>query len=156
MLDEIDVKILKVLQREGRISMLNLADRVGLSSTPCARRVKQMEDSGVIESYVALVNPQAIGMKVAALINVQLQHSKQFRQIFEHKVTQISRVLGCFVTAGTNDYLLYVVAKDISDLAEWSRDVLITIPGVSHTHTSVVLEILKSSTELPLDCLSEK
>lgn len=149
-LDEIDLRILDILQQDGRISMLNLADRVGLSATPCARRVKQLEDSGVIERYVALLRPQAIGMNVAALISVQLHHSKQAAQSFERKVSQMPQVISCFVTAGSSDYLLYVLAKDINDLARWSRDYLITIPDVAHTHTSVVLEIVKDSTALPL------
>ena len=149
-LDEIDLRILDILQQDGRISMLNLADRVGLSATPCARRVKQLEDSGVIERYVALLRPQAIGMNVAALISVQLHHSKQAAQSFERKISQMPQVISCFVTAGSSDYLLYVLAKDINDLARWSRDYLITIPDVAHTHTSVVLEIVKDSTALPL------
>ncbi len=149
-MDEIDMKILEILQQDGRVSMLSLADRVGLSPTPCARRVKQMEDSGMIERYVALVKPQAIGLNVAALISVQLHHSKQAAQSFERKISQMPHVISCFVTAGSSDYLLYVLARDINDLARWSRDYLITIPDVAHTHTSVVLEIVKDSTALPL------
>lgn len=149
-MDEIDVKILRALQQDGRISMLNLADRVGLSPTPCARRVKQMEDTGVIGSYAALVNPGAVGLKVAALIDVQLHHSKEAAEAFERRVMRMPEVTACFVITGANDYLLYVVANDIDDLARFSRDHLITVPGVVHTHTSVVLEVVKFTTELPI------
>ncbi len=94
MLDGINVKILEVLQREGRISMLDLADRVGLSATPCARRVKQMENSGVIDHYAAQVSPRVIGLELSAIINVRLRHSKRAATAFENTVKEMPRVIG--------------------------------------------------------------
>lgn len=150
MLDEIDLKILDVLQCEGRISILALADRVGLSPTPCARRVKQMEDSGLIQGYVALLNAPALGLGLTALVRVRVHRSRQSADIFESAVQKMPEVVRCYATTGGADYLLYVVVKDMDLLRRWMREKLITLPGVAHTETSVVLDYVKAGTALPL------
>jgi Lrp/AsnC family leucine-responsive transcriptional regulator len=150
MLDEIDLRILDILQREGRISMLALAERVGLSATPCARRVKQMEDDGLIQGYVALVDTRAVGLGLTALVRVRTHRSKQSADIFENAVQRMPQVVRCYSTTGGDDYLLYVVARDMDVLSQWMREKLVTLPGVAHTETSIVLDYVKVGTALPL------
>jgi|SRR5208282_4401282 len=148
--DDIDLKILDVLQHEGRISTLALADRVGLSPTPCARRVKQMEDDGLIQGYVALLNTRAIGLGLTALVRVRIHRSKQSADIFENAIQKMPEVILCYAMTGANDYLLCVVVRDMDVLGQWMREKLITLPGVAHTETNIVLDYVKRGMVLPL------
>src|SRR5712692_6979042 len=105
-LDQIDVRILEILQSEGRISTLQLSDRVGLSGTPCARRVKRLEKEGVIERYVALVNPKYLGRNFSAFVNIQLITStRQSNETFEKAIRNMPEVVACYSVTGTYDYL---------------------------------------------------
>lgn len=148
--DEIDIKILEVLQREGRISMLDLADRVGLSATPCARRVKEMEANGLIRGYAALLNAEALGLSTQALVRVRLRRSRECTDEFEGAVLNMPEVLRCAKVAGLYDYLLFVVAPDMKSMGEWMRQKLLSLPGVIQTDTSVVIELVKWGVPLPV------
>jgi Lrp/AsnC family transcriptional regulator, leucine-responsive regulatory protein len=150
-LDEIDIKILKVLQEEGRISMLDLADRVGLSATPCARRVKEMESMGVIRGYAALLNAEAVGLGTQAVVRVRLRRSLEWTDEFERIVLKMPEVLECARITGVYDYLLSVVAPHMEALDEWMRLKLLRLPGVTQTDTSIVMQNVKSAVALPVE-----
>src|SRR5713226_3917894 len=114
-LDEIDVRILEILQKEGRISTLQLSDRVGLSATPCTRRVKRLEKDGVIERYVALVNPKYVGRNFSAFVNVRLRNStRQSNETFEKAIRNMPEVVACYSVTGKFDYLLHVRVADVT------------------------------------------
>ncbi|MEQ1896877.1 MAG: Lrp/AsnC family transcriptional regulator [Vicinamibacterales bacterium] len=150
-LDEIDVKILHHLQREARISNVELANRVGLSPAPCLRRVRALEEAGVIRKYVALLDPRALNLNVTVLVQVSLDRQVAERfQMFEHAIRDRPEVLECDVTTGPSDFLLRVVVKDVAAYEQFQREFLSRIESVSSTNSSFALKQVKYYTELPL------
>jgi DNA-binding Lrp family transcriptional regulator len=151
-LDAFDRKILDVLQENGRITIQELADRVGLSATPCARRVKRMEDDGLIDRYVTLLNPERLGLGLTVFVNIRLntQAAKTF-DAFEEAVRKLPEVVGCYLLAGNYDYLIQVRVADVEAFRSFIRDRLVILEGVVETQSSVVLEETKHTTALPLD-----
>jgi Lrp/AsnC family leucine-responsive transcriptional regulator len=150
-LDEIDCRILDVLQHEGRTSTLDLAERVGLSPTPCARRVKRMEDLGVIERYVAVLNPQSLGMGLDVFVNVRLRSStRNAIEIFERAIKDTPEVIECYLVTGNYDYLLHLRLADVETFKDFVRERLINIPSVGQTISSIALEQTKSTTAIAL------
>jgi len=144
-LDDTDRKIVSVLQATGRISNLDLAERVGLSPTPCNRRVKRLEDIGVITGYGARVNQSALGIGVSVMVNVRL--SKQGPSDIEEFLAAIHRlpeISECLLVAGNLDYVLKVRAVDVEALKDFVLAKLKTIPCVSETTTMLILETVKS------------
>lgn len=140
-LDSIDLRILNVLRVDGRISMLELADRVGLSPTPCARRVKRMEEAGVIKGYGAQVDPKALGLTVSVLCLVRLaQHGTDGTKQFLTAVAKHPEITECLLVAGSVDYVLRIWVRDIDALGTFIRDVLQSIPAVIETTTMVILK----------------
>ncbi len=148
--DEIDIKILEVLQREGRISMLDLADRVGLSATPCARRVKVMEANDLISGYAALINADAVGLRTQAVVRVRLRRSREWAEAFEKAVVKMPEVLRCATITGLYDYVLDVVVPNVEALGDWIRKELVPLAGVTQTDTSIVIRLVKSGVTLPV------
>lgn len=150
-LDEFDRKILSALQENARITMQELAERVGLSATPCARRVKRMEDDGLIDRYVTLLNPERLGVGLTVFVNVRLntQSAKTF-EAFEQAIRKLPQVVGCYLLAGNYDYLVQVRVADVEAFRSFIRDRLVTIEGIGETQSSVVLEETKRTTALPL------
>lgn len=148
--DEIDSKILDVLQREGRISMLELADRVGLSATPCARRVREMEGNGLIRGYAALLSADAVGLRTQAVVRVRIRRSRECADEFEKFVLKMPEVLRCLTVTGPYDYLLYIAAPDMESLGDWIRQKLVPSPGILQTETSVVIRQVKGGVALPV------
>ena len=150
-LDEIDCRILDVLQHEGRISTLDLAERVGLSPTPCARRVKRMEDLGVIGRYVAVLNPKALGMGLNVFVNVRLRSStRKSVEIFERAIAGMPEVVECYLVTGNYDYLLHLRMADTDMFKDFVRDNLIKIASVGETLSSIALEQIKFTTAIAL------
>lgn len=150
-LDEIDIKILHHLQREARISNVELANRVGLSPAPCLRRVRALEESGVIRKYVALLDPRALNLNVTVLVQVSLDRQVAERfQMFEQAVRERPEVLECDVLTGPSDFLLRVLVKDVAAYEQFQRDFLSRIESVSSTNSSFALKQVKYFTELPL------
>ncbi len=149
--DEFDLRILKLLQENARITTQELAEHVGLSATPCARRVKRMEDEGVIDRYVTLLNPDRLGIGLRVFINVRLntQAAKAF-ETFETAIRKLPEIVGCYLLAGNYDYLVHVRVADVEAYRNFIRDRLVTIDGVGETQSSVVLEQTKHTTALPL------
>src|SRR5262245_29154410 len=150
-LDEIDIKILQHLQREARISNVELANRVGLSPAPCLRRVKALEDAGVIRKYVALLDPRALNLNVTVLVQVSLgrQVAERFR-ILEEAILERPEVLECYVTTGPSDFLMRVVVQDVAAYEQFQREFLSRIESVAATNSSFALKQVKYFTEFPL------
>lgn len=150
-LDEIDIKILHHLQREARISNVELANRVGLSPAPCLRRVRALEEAGVIRKYVALLDPRALNLSVEVIVQVSLDRQVAERfQLFEDAIRDRPEVLECDVTTGPSDFLLRVVVKDVTAYEKFRREFLSRIESVSSTNSSFALKQVKYFTELPL------
>ncbi|MGY3614235.1 Lrp/AsnC family transcriptional regulator [Bradyrhizobium sp. USDA 10063] len=151
-LDGFDRKILDALQENGRITTQELAERVGLSATPCARRIKRMEDDGVIDRYVTLLNPERLGLGLTVFVNVRLNtQSAGAFDAFEEAVRKLPEVVGCYLLAGNYDYLIQVRVADVEAFRSFIRDRLVTIEGIGETQSNVVLEETKHTTALPLN-----
>ena len=150
-LDSIDRAILVELQREGRLSNLELAQRVHLSPSACLRRVKALDDNGVIAQYVALVNPRAVGKHGVSftIVNLESMNTPQL-EAFEQAVRDQPEVLDCFYVAGSNDYLIRFNYRDAEDLERIHSDVLMRLPGVARFNSLLVLRTVKKTTALPL------
>jgi Lrp/AsnC family leucine-responsive transcriptional regulator len=150
-LDSIDRAILAELQREGRLSNLELAQRVHLSPSACLRRVKALDDNGVIAQYVALVNPRAVGKHGVSftIINLESMNTPQL-EAFEQAVRDQPEVLDCFYVAGSNDYLIRFTYRDAEDLERIHSNVLMRLPGVARSNSLLVLRTVKKTTALPL------
>jgi Lrp/AsnC family transcriptional regulator, leucine-responsive regulatory protein len=150
-LDAIDRAILKELQAEGRLSNLELAQRVHLSPSACLRRVKALEDGGVIAQYVAMINPRAVGKHGVSftIINLETMNTPQL-DAFEQAVRDQPEVLDCFYVAGSNDYLIRFTYRDAEDLERIHSEVLMRLPNVARTNSLLVLRTVKKTTALPL------
>lgn len=150
-LDETDIRILKVLQAEGRTSNAELSERVNLSPSACHRRIQRLEDEGMIAGYVALLNPEKLGRKTVVYVEITLSGQKdEILTAFENSVAKIPDVLECHLMAGAADYLLKVVAKDAEDFARIHRRYLASLPGVQGMQSSFSLKTVQQTTALPL------
>ena len=150
-LDSIDRAILTELQQEGRLSNQELAQRVHLSPSACLRRVKALEDSGVIDRYVALLNPRAVGRHGISytIVNLESMNTTQL-EAFEQAVRAHPEVLDCYYVAGANDYLIRFAYRDAEDLERFHSQVLMHLPGVARSNSMLVLRTVKKTTALPL------
>jgi Lrp/AsnC family leucine-responsive transcriptional regulator len=150
-LDSIDRAILDALQRDGRLSNVELAQHVHLSPSACLRRVKQLEESGVIAQYVALLNPKAVGRHGTSftIINLESMNNQQL-EAFEQAVHAAPEILDCFYVAGSNDYLLRFAYRDAEDLERFHTEVLMRLPGVARSNSMLVLRTVKKTTALAL------
>ncbi len=150
-LDDIDRRILAVLQDDARISNVDLAGRVGLSPSPCLRRVRDLEESGLIRRYVALLDPAAVGLGVSVFIQVSLERqAEQGLGTFEQRILERPEVLECYLMTGDADYLLRVVVPDVAAFERFLLDHLTRIPGVASVKSSFALKQVKYRTALPL------
>jgi Lrp/AsnC family transcriptional regulator, leucine-responsive regulatory protein len=150
-LDEIDVKILRSLQEHGRISNVELADQVGLSPAPCLRRVRALEEAGVVRRYVGLVNPAAVDLNVTVFVQITLDLQLEGRlEIFEQAIMRRPEVLECYLMTGDADYLLRVVVPDVSAYERFLRDSLTRIESAAGIKSSFALKQVKYSTALPI------
>jgi Lrp/AsnC family leucine-responsive transcriptional regulator len=149
--DVIDNRILAILQANGRISNQDLADRVGLSPSPCLRRVKALEARGIVQRYVALVDPSAVGQGLQAVVQVRLdRQTVDSVTRFEKEILRYPQVLECYLVAGDWDYVLRVVARDLDDFREFCVNRLAKIAGVGNVKSSISMKQVKYSTALPL------
>lgn len=143
-LDRTDLRILRELQRDGRMPIIALGERVALSPTACQRRVKKLEEGGVIERYRAVVSPAALGLRIEAFIRVSIERqSKDVTEAFEAAVQKLPEVRACYVMTGELDFLLHVQVADLQAFAEFSMHRLIGLPGVKDVRSSLVLEAIK-------------
>ncbi len=152
-LDRIDKRILAVMQADGRITNLQLAEQVGLSPTPCARRVRQLEEAGVIDRHVTLLNQQKLGLNITAMIGITMdRHTPERFENFEREVRRFPEVVECSIVTGqAADYLLKAVLPDMTYYEEFLLGRLTRIDGVTGVHSSFVLRKVIDRTELPLE-----
>lgn len=152
-LDRIDRAILREMQRNGRISNLELADKVGLSATPCSRRVKRLDDSGLIDRHVTLLKPEALGLNLTAMVGISMdRHTPDRFERFEQAVTNMPEVLECLIVTGQSaDFLLKVVVRDMAHYEQFLLGHLTRLDGVTGVHSSFVLREVIKKTELPLE-----
>ena len=149
-LDGIDRNILDTLQRDGRLSNADLADKVGLSASPCWRRVKALEEAGIIKGYVALVDSKAVGLPVNVFMSVSLTTQVQSAlQRFEKAVQQRPEVMECYLMTGDSDYLLRIVVPDLEAYERFVMD-FTRIAGIAQIRSSLALRPVKQGTALPM------
>lgn len=155
-LDRIDKQLLELLQGNAQWSNLELADKVGLSPTPCARRVKQLEEAGLIKNYVALLDHDKLGLKLTAYIGITMdRHTPERFEQFEAEVMTYPEVIECSVVTGQSaDYLIKAVVPDMQFYEQFLLGRLTRIPGVSGVHSSFQLRQVIQRTQLPLNNLS--
>jgi Lrp/AsnC family leucine-responsive transcriptional regulator len=152
--DPIDVRILRELQQDARISISELAARVSLTPTPCARRMQQLESAGVIEGYVAVLDQNRLGLPVNAFAEVRLaRETKKEVALFESAVLRHPEIMQCWAMSGRYDYLLHVVTADLESYNRFLRDELLALGCVDHVETSFALQRVMARTALPLDHL---
>jgi Lrp/AsnC family leucine-responsive transcriptional regulator len=151
-LDRYDCQILQVLQQDGRISNQDLADRIGLSPSPCLRRVRGLEESGLITGYRALLDARKLGLSLMALIHISMdQHTPERFSTFDARIAEIPELLECLLVTGQDaDYQLKVVVKDMDAYQELLLDRITRIPGVTGVHSSFVLRRVVDKTALPI------
>ncbi len=150
-LDETDRRILKVLQRKGRISNADLSEQVNLSASACHRRVQRLETEGYIRGYVALLDPRQMKVPTTAFVEITLSgQADEVLEAFERAVALIPDVLECHLMAGTADYILKVVAENTEDFARIHRRFLARLPGVAQMQSSFALRTVFETTALPV------
>ena len=150
-LDRIDHKILDLLQRDGRLSNVELAEKVALSPSPCLRRVRALEESGVVRQYVALLDPGKVGLALLAYVNVKLEkRGKMPIDDFSKAVQAWPEVVACYSMTGEMDYLLRVQVEDLDHYTRFMMDRLLKQAGVLDVKSNFVLERIKDTTALPL------
>jgi len=150
-IDDTDRRILNVLQKQGRISNADLAERVNLSASACHRRVQRLEDEGWIKDYVALLDPRKVNVPATIFVEITLSaQADEVLEAFEKAVARIPDVLECHLMAGTADYILKVVAENTDDFARIHRQYLTRLPGVAQMQSSFALRTVFKTTALPL------
>lgn len=152
-LDRIDKQILQLMQANARISNLELADSVGLSPTPCSRRVKRLEESGIIDKHVTLLKPSALGLNLTAMIGISMdRHTPERFDNFQTAVSALPEVLECLIVTGQSaDFLLKVIVRDMQHYEQFLLGKITKLEGVTGVHSSFVLrEVIKKSA-LPFD-----
>ncbi len=150
-LDEIDRRILTVLQDNARVANVDLAGRVGVSASPCWRRVRELEDSGVISRYVTLVEPAALGLQVSVFVQVTLEKQVEAAlELFESAVLARPEVMECYLMTGDADYHLRVVVADLPAYERFLMVHLTRVPGIANIRSSFALKQVKYTTALPL------
>ena len=156
-LDKLDTRILRELQRDGSITNLELADKIGLSPSPCARRVKQLTESGIINKQVTLLNASKLDLKLTALIQISMnRHTPDRFEVFEAQVRRYPEVIECLLITGQSaDYQLKVVVPDMECYQEFLLNKITRIEGVTDVHSSFILREVLNTTELPLNHLRD-
>ena len=151
-IDRFDRQILRVLQQDGRISNQDLADRIGLSPSPCLRRVRTLEENGVIQSYRALLNAKALGYSLMALIYIAMDaHTPERFEHFENAIREMPDVLECLLITGQDaDYQIKVIVTDMDAFQELLLNRINRIQGVTGVHSSFVLRRVVNKTEIPV------
>lgn len=150
-LDKTDRSILMAVQADGRITNASLAEAVGLTETPCARRLKRLEADGYIEGYRAVLSKSALDIGVTAFALVRFGvHDRRLADEFEREIQAIPRIVTCHNVSGSADYLIHVVARDLEDYGAFVRDVLRALPGVTSVESVLSLREVKRDAGLPL------
>jgi len=150
-LDTIDLRILAELQQDGSLTNVELARRVNLSPSPCLVRVKALETAGVIQRYVALADPKAVGLGLNVFISISLkEQAKDSLAEFERRIAEHDEVMECYLMTGDSDYLIRVAVRDIGELERFILEQLTPIPGIEKIRSSFALKQVRYKTALPL------
>jgi Lrp/AsnC family transcriptional regulator, leucine-responsive regulatory protein len=150
-LDRFDRLILDALQKDGRISNVDLAELVSLSESACLRRVRRLEEKGFIEKYTALLDQRLAGLAGNVFVHIALQREEQSElAAFEAAVQNLPEVMECYLMTGEFDYLLRVVVSDMADFERVHKESLTRLPGVARVNSSVAIRTVRKTTELPL------
>lgn len=151
-LSKTDVKILKLLQENAGLSTAEIAAKVGLSQSPCWRRISRLEQAGIIKNRIAVLDHSKLGMEVVVFVNVNLTaHGRQNLEDFEKVIKKFPEVLACYTVTGEMDYLLKIVTKDIQHYEKFLRHYLMTMPMIRELHSTIAVTEIKDTSELPLD-----
>ena len=146
-LDKIDKRILLELQRDGRVSHQELSEKVGLSATPCSRRIRKLEQSGVIKGYAAMVDEAQLGFGFSVFVSVRLDHQTDDRlQTFEDEILHLPEVADCWLMTGNRDYLLRIALADLTEFERFLTGTLTKIPGVNAIESSIPIRRVKEQT----------
>lgn len=149
-MDKIDRKIISILQNNGRISNNDLAEQVGLSPSPCLRRLKRLEQSHVIAGYTAIVDHGQVGWPISVFAMIRLErHDEATVQTFENSIRQLSMILECHLMAGSADYLLHIVGKSLADYETFVKTKLHKIPGIASIESHIAYGTVKRAYQLP-------
>ncbi|WP_240096929.1 Lrp/AsnC family transcriptional regulator [Thermomonas flagellata] len=150
-LDRTDRRLLAALQDDARLTVAELAERVALSPSPCWRRVRRLEQAGVISGYHARLDAGRLGLGITAFVSVVMgSHTREVARAFEAAVQDIPEVIACHNVSGEYDFLLEVVAPDLAAYGEFARSVLQALPGVRALHSSFALKPIKTARRLPI------
>jgi Lrp/AsnC family leucine-responsive transcriptional regulator len=150
-LDEIDRRLLSALQENGRIPVTDLAEKVGLTTSPCLRRLKILEQTGIIRGYAAHVDQQKVGLPVSVFVSVKLEMQREEAlERFEATIRECPEVMECYLMTGSRDYLLRVVAQDLAAYERFLKQTLTRIDGVASIESSFALAQVKYSNALPI------
>ena len=150
-IDAVDIRILNELQADGSLTNLELAKRVHLSPSPCLTRVKALENDGVIDRYVALVQPKSLGLNLSVFISISLkEQSKSALAAFEKSIADHDEIMECYLMTGDSDYLIRVAVADITALEKFILEQLTPIAGIEKIRSSFALKQVKYKTALPL------
>lgn len=150
-LDRLDRKILALLQQDGRMSVTSIAEQVGLSTSPCLRRIKMMEKEGVISRYVAVLNQKGVGLPVSVFVSIKLESQREEAlEKFGKSIGRWPEVLECYLMTGPRDYLLRVVASDLADYERFVKVRLTRVAGIANIESSFALGQVKHTGALPL------
>lgn len=150
-LDRLDARILAELQNDGRRAVVEVAERIGLSGTPCARRIRQLEQQGVIQGYTAILDPARLGLGVQAFIEIKLErHTDESIAQFRRELEALEEVVSCYAVTGEYDLLLHVISTDLTTLSNIVLKKLLKIPGVRDVHSSIVLDTFKRFSRFPV------
>ncbi len=152
MLDVTEKHILALLQQQGRMSNVELAERVGLSESPTFRRVRQLEDTGVIQSYSAVIDQRQLGFEVTAYVLVNMEKQPDSAtEAFHRQVEDEPHIIECHAMSGSHDYLMKVIARSIDHFSELCMQRILKFPGVDHVESSFSLKVIKQTHALPVD-----
>lgn len=151
-LGKTEIKILQILQRDARVTNQELAEKIGLSASPCWRKVKKLEDDRLIQGYRAVLDRKKIGLGVMVFIQVTIDsHSESEAKKFEQQVAELEHVVACYSTGGDADFLLQVVSSDLDSYADFAMSVVRRLPGIKEMKSLFVLKEIKPLVGFPLD-----
>lgn len=150
-LDIADQRILNILQADASLSTIEIAERVGISQAPCWRRIRRLEETGIIRGRVVLLDSKKIGLPVTVFANIKLSaHGKTTLPEFEQSIRRFPEVVECFTLSGETDYILKIVVPSVEAYERFYREKLSQLPAVRETNSAIVLSEIKNSTILPL------
>ncbi|OCT21598.1 Lrp/AsnC family transcriptional regulator [Pseudomonas putida] len=150
-LDRTDRALLGALQDNARLTVADLADQVALTTSPCWRRVKLLEEGGYITGYQAILSPKSLGFGVTAFVSIMMEsHNKDAARAFEKRLMEIPEIVACHNISGRYDFLLEILARDLESFGEFAREVLQTLPGVKEIYSSFSYKAVKQRRVIPV------